>query len=203
MPIYPTPVVGMVGLLDDVTQATGQGWQQASDAIYLLGVLPEAIANALEEVTLGGSEYLAVVHKMVAGRPPKVNVALEKSVQAACRHEIQQGWVQSAHDCAEGGLAVAITESCIRDKKGARIELPTIDTALRWDRLLFDEGGARIIVSVAPTAIADWEAYLQAHLAGHWQRLGMASQAPELLQSLTVEGQEVVNVAVADLATVF
>ena len=81
MPIYPTPVVGMVGLLDDVTQATGQGWQQASDAIYLLGVLPEAIANALEEVTLGGSEYLAVVHKMVAGRPPKVNVELEKSVQ--------------------------------------------------------------------------------------------------------------------------
>ena len=202
-PIYPTPVVGMVGLLDDVTQATGQGWQQAGDQIYLLGVTLAAIADAADDVTLGGSEYLAVVHDTVAGRPPKVDVALEQSVQAACRHGIHQGWVQSAHDCAEGGLAVALAESCISGSLGASMQLPAIAAEVRWDRLLFGEGGARIIVSVAPTAITAWEAYLQTHLRGHWQVLGAVGQAAETLQIAAVDGQVVVDATIADLAAVW
>ncbi|WP_204136909.1 phosphoribosylformylglycinamidine synthase subunit PurL [Halomicronema sp. CCY15110] len=202
-PIYPTPVVGMVGLLDDVTQATGQGWRQAGDQIYLLGVKLAAIADAPDHVTLGGSEYLAVVHDTVAGRPPKVDVTLEQSVQAACRHGILQGWVQSAHDAAEGGLAVALAESCISGQLGARIQLPEIAAAARWDRLLFGEGGARIIVSVAPTAIAAWEAYLQAHLDGNWQKLGTVGQPAEPLQITTADSQAIIDAAIADLAAVW
>ncbi|RZM75947.1 phosphoribosylformylglycinamidine synthase subunit PurL [Leptolyngbya iicbica] len=202
-PIYPTPVVGMVGLLDDVTQAKGQGWQQAGDRIYLLGVKLEAIADTPDLVTLGGSEYLAVVHDTVAGRPPQIDVALEQSVQAACRHGIHQGWVQSAHDCAEGGFAVATAESCISGQLGASVQLPEIAADGRWDRLLFGEGGARIIVSVTPTAIADWEAYLQAHLEGYWQAIGTVTPAADGLALTTVDDQPIVQAAITDLTTVW
>ncbi len=202
-PIYPTPVVGMVGLLDDVTQATGQGWRQAGDTIYLLGVSSEASANAVEEVTLGGSEYLAVVHETVAGRPPKVNVSLEQSVQAACRHGIHQGWVRSAHDCAEGGLAVALAESCISGQLGASIQIVATVDHLRWDRLLFGEGGARIIVSVAQDAIADWETHLSTHLDGNWQVIGTVGQATDALKITTSKEQSLVEAPIADLASVW
>ncbi|MDB9529412.1 phosphoribosylformylglycinamidine synthase subunit PurL [Oscillatoria sp. CS-180] len=179
-PIYPTPVVGMVGLLEDVTQAKGQGWRQTGDTIYLLGLKVEASSAASESVTLGGSEYLAVIHDTVAGRPPKVNAELEKAVQAACRHGIQQGWIQSAHDCAEGGLAVALAESCISGQQGADITLPVQDASVRWDRLLFGEGGARILVSVSPDAIAPWETYLTDTLDSHWQVIGTVSATTDL-----------------------
>ncbi|MGD1858983.1 MAG: phosphoribosylformylglycinamidine synthase subunit PurL [Leptolyngbyaceae cyanobacterium] len=201
-PIYPTPVVGMVGLLDDVTQATGQGWRQAGDTIYLLGV-KLADSAATDSVTLGASEYLAVVHATVAGRPPKVDVALEKSVQAACRHGIRQGWIRSAHDCAEGGLAVALAESCMGGQVGASIQLPDIASHTRWDRLLFGEGGARIVVSVAPEAIADWEACLTANLDGHWQAIGTVGQAADPLQITSVDGEVLITTTISEMTAVW
>ncbi|HEY9888368.1 MAG TPA: phosphoribosylformylglycinamidine synthase subunit PurL, partial [Candidatus Obscuribacterales bacterium] len=201
-PIYPTPVVGMVGLLADVTQACGQGWRQPGDAIYLLGLTPAAALTAPEYVTLGGSEYLAVVHGTVAGRPPQVDVALEKAVQAACRHGIHQGWVRSAHDCAEGGLAIALAESCISGQLGATVQLAVAGADIRWDRVLFGEGGARIIVSVAPAAIAPWEAYLTTHLDGHWQALGTVGTATDPL-ILKAADTTLVEGAIADLQSVW
>lgn len=78
-----------------------RGWQSSGDLIYLLGddkTLP----------TLGASEYLAVLHSTIAGKPPRVDFELEQKVQTACREGIRQGWIKSAHDCAEGGLAVAL-----------------------------------------------------------------------------------------------
>lgn len=187
-PIYPTPVVGMVGLIPDLTHVCGQGWQAVGDAIYLLGLGPEQLADATsEQLTLGGSEYLTAIHGMVAGRPPVVNFALERRVQATCRHGIRQGWVRSAHDCAEGGLAIALAESCISGELGAEITL-AVDrelltdgdatgnlTALRPDHLLFAEGGARIVVSVHPERVDDWELYLSQQLGEHWQRLGQVT----------------------------
>ncbi|MEO1396684.1 MAG: phosphoribosylformylglycinamidine synthase subunit PurL [Cyanobacteria bacterium J06634_5] len=154
-PIYPTPVVGMVGLIPDLTKVCGQAWQAEGDLIYLLGVATDSLAEG--SVTLGGSEYLKLIHQTVAGQPPKINVELELTVQAACRHGIREGWVRSAHDCAEGGLAVALAEACISAQKGATITLT--QDALRLDTLLFGEGGARIVVSVNPAHKADWEAY--------------------------------------------
>ncbi|MEL6603554.1 MAG: phosphoribosylformylglycinamidine synthase subunit PurL [Cyanobacteria bacterium J06614_10] len=159
-PIYPTPVVGMVGLVPDLERVCGQGWQTEGDLIYLLGVPANDVKDGV--VTLGGSEYLKRVHGEVAGQPPKVDVELELSVQAACRQGIRQGWVRSAHDCAEGGMAIALAESCISGKKGATITLSASD--LRLDTLLFGEGGARIFVSVSPDCQRDWEEYCRDRL---------------------------------------
>ena len=175
--IYPTPVVGMVGLVTDIRQTCGQGWQAAGDLIYLLGK-PES-----PHVTLGGSEYLAVLHQTVAGMPPVVDFELERRVQAACRQGIQQGWLRSAHDCAEGGLAVALAECCISGGLGADIHLAKAES--RWDFQLFAEGGARILVSVAPDRVHDWELYLESHLPDNWQQLGQVGG--ELLQITSSE----------------
>ena len=200
-PIYPTPVVGMVGLLEDVTQARGQGWRQTGDVIYLLGVPFQTALSAPDTVTLGGSEYLAIVHDTVAGRPPSVDVDLEQAVQAACRHGIRQGWIQSAHDCAEGGVAVAIAESCISGQAGATLEIPILGECHRWDRVLFGEGGARILVSVAPEAIADWEAYLMAHLNDHWQAIGSVSKTGSPLHITTADHTPLIEMALTDMTT--
>jgi phosphoribosylformylglycinamidine synthase subunit PurL len=179
-PIYPTPVVGMVGRVADLSRVTGQGWQQAGDVIYLLGLGTSCQSPSL---TLGGSEYLAVVHQTVAGMPPVVDLELEKRVQQICRDGIQQGWVRSAHDCAEGGLAIALAESCISGDRGADLRLPVPDDALRWDHILFAEGGARIIVSVAAEHRLTWEQHLNQHLAPHWQRLGTVSESQTLVMT--------------------
>jgi phosphoribosylformylglycinamidine synthase subunit PurL len=180
VPIYPTPVVGMVGIVDDITKICGQGWQTTGDRIYLLGestafTFPFTSATLSERerertVTLGASEYLAVLHETVAGQPPTVNFDLELKVQAACRHGIHQGWIKSAHDSSEGGLTVALAECCISGKKGTSIKIDT--PKHRWDEVLFGEGGARIIVSIPPTHQAEFEAYLEQHVTDAWQYLG-------------------------------
>jgi len=166
--IYPTPVIGMVGLIPDLNFICGLGWQTVGDAIYLLG---EPIQVETIAVTLGGSEYLATCHQTVAGQPPKADLDLERKVQAVCRNGIRQGWIRSAHDCAEGGIAVALAESCLGGGRGATVTLPIVGH-LRWDLILFGEGGARIVVSVSPAAISTWEAQLQAELPDRWQKLG-------------------------------
>jgi phosphoribosylformylglycinamidine synthase II len=204
-PIYPTPVVGMVGIIDDLNRICRQGWQQAGDVIYLLGVPVEHTAAELLAdrplVTLGGSEYLAAIQKQVTGHPPMIDMELEKRVQAVCRHGIAQGWLQSAHDCAEGGLAVAIAESSISGQKGATIQLPVAAaTDQRWDRLLFGEGGARIVVSVAAAHRPQWEAYLNIELADHWQRLGTVTEADKPLTISTADGHLLLSEAITDLA---
>ncbi len=169
-PIYPTPVIGMVGLIPDLNHIAGQGWQTEGDGIYLLGL---GLDTTSESVTLGASEYLATLHGTIAGKPPQIDFALERIVQAVCRDGIRQGWIKSAHDCAEGGLAIALAESCLSGQKGAEI---TFDAQPdRWDQVLFAEGGARIIVSVAREQQADWEVYLGQHLGQNWQKIGQVA----------------------------
>ena len=159
-PIYPTPVVGMVGLVPDIHRICGQGWQSEGDLIYLLGVQTDS--DRAGQVTLGGSEYLKAIHQTVAGQPPEVDIDLELAVQSACRYGVRQGWIRSAHDCAEGGLAVALAESSIAGKRGLTVTLP--QGSQRLDNVLFAEGGARILVSVHPNNQADWERYCQGKL---------------------------------------
>ncbi|BAC09235.1 phosphoribosylformylglycinamidine synthase subunit PurL [Thermosynechococcus vestitus] len=172
-PIYPTPVVGMVGLIADLQRVVGQGWRATGDAIYLLG-LPLTTPLSDPRLSLGGSEYLAQIHGLVAGCPPQIDLDLEQRVQAVCRYGIQQGWIASAHDLSEGGLAVALAESCLSGQRGATIQLPE-GTYPRWDALLFAEGGARILVSVPPREQVAWEAYAQAQLPNAWTRLGVVN----------------------------
>jgi phosphoribosylformylglycinamidine synthase len=192
-PIYPTPVVGMVGLVPDLSRIVGQCFQSSGDVIYLLG-LPTTRVDA--RLTLGGSEYLAVVHQTVAGQPPVVDYELERQVQAACREGIRRGLIRSAHDCSEGGLAVALAESCISGQLGAAVQL-TAEAGQRVDQLLFAEGGARIVVSVAPQQVAAWEAYLAAQQLTA-QRLGTVEP---IEAGLTVQlGEDsLIQVAVAEL----
>ncbi len=194
--IYPTPVVGMVGLIPDLAKICGQAWQNSGDLIYLLGddkTLP----------TLGASEYLAVLHGTIAGKPPRVDFELEQKVQGVCREGIRQGWIQSAHDCAEGGLAIALAECCISSKQGARVKLTlNSDAQVRPDRILFGEGGARIIVSVNPQYQSAWEELLQQQLGengGIWQHLGFVGSSSEPLQILSSEDQPLIEVNVEEL----
>lgn len=175
--IYPTPVVGMVGLVPDITRICGQGWQTEGDVIYLIGNLVGG--------SLAASEYLATVHGVVAGKPTEVDFNLERRIQAVCRHGIRLGWVGSAHDSAEGGLAIALAECCLSGKLGAEIIWELSDfSGFRWDELLFGEGGCRILVSVAPENQMIWESYLQENLADLWQKIGLVGNAESGLQIL-------------------
>jgi phosphoribosylformylglycinamidine synthase len=190
-PIYPTPVIGMVGLIPDLTKICGQSWQNEGDVIYLLGSpsLPSSPSP------LGGSEYLTVIHNTVAGQPPVVDFELEKKVQETCRHGIRQGWINSAHDCAEGGLAVALAECCVGNKFGAKITLDN-DQTLRLDEILFGEAASRIIVSVHPDVIFSWEAYLQTNLGDNWQKIGIITEKESSLEIAIKDNLSLINVKI-------
>jgi phosphoribosylformylglycinamidine synthase len=193
-PIYPTPVVGMVGFIPDLARIAGQGWKQDGDLIYLLGL---NLSESSPAVSIGGSEYLATIHQTIAGQPPQIDFDLERKVQAACREGIRRGWIQSAHDSSEGGVAIALAESCISGDRGATIQ---VSATTRWDHALFAEGGARILVSVKPECAADWETYLQTHLSNRWQKMGQV-QGDTLQIS---DGQvSIINVTIADMKAIW
>jgi len=161
-PIHPTPVVGMVGLVPDLARVRGLAWCGAGDAIWLLGVplACQAGADSDERVSLAGSSYLERLHGLVTGRPPLIDLQLEVLVQAFLRQAISGGLVRSAHDLSDGGLAVAAAECCMASGLGAQLELPA--SGERLDRLLFAEGGGRILVSVAPAQAQRWQAAVAA-----------------------------------------
>jgi phosphoribosylformylglycinamidine synthase subunit PurL len=213
-PIYPTPVIGMVGYISDLSKICGQGWQNTGDIIYLLGTPVELITEqnnpdfppaSLPLPGLGASEYLATIHNTVAGKPPRVNFELERRVQQACREGIHQGWVNAAHDSAEGGLIVAVAESCISGNLGAEIQLnlPGDFSGLRWDEVLFGEGGARILVSVNPVHQQAWESYLGENLGNQWQQLGMVKSQDEGLRVSTTDDQNLIEVALDEICDRF
>ena len=140
--IYPTPVVGGLGLLEDAGNSCQSGFPEEGLTVALLG----AGSLSARAQDLAGSEYLATVHNMVAGRP-RIDLSLESRVQQLCRQSIKQGVVASAHDCSDGGLAVAVAESCIQRGVGFQgtAELPS-----RWDAAMFGENQSRIVVSLPP-----------------------------------------------------
>ena len=139
--IYPTPVIGMVGILDDITRVTRHAFAETGDAIVLLG------ANTDE---LGASEYLYSLHGVVGGVPPAVDLLAERALQQAVLSMIGDGLLRSAHDCAEGGLACTLAESALGDGVDPRgIEIRLTD-ALPTVSLLFGEAQGRIVVSCAP-----------------------------------------------------
>jgi phosphoribosylformylglycinamidine synthase II len=136
-PIYPTPTIGLVGLLDDVTKHATVAFKDEGDVVILVG---ESLAE------LGGSEYLKVEHGMVAGRPPALELELERDVQATVRDAIRAGLVKSAHDCSEGGIAVTLAESCMAGNIGADIHL---EDDLHPVASLFGETQSRIVITAS------------------------------------------------------
>jgi phosphoribosylformylglycinamidine synthase len=135
--IYPTPVLGIVGLVEDVATIPAASFVGEREGIILLGENKEE---------LGGSEYLRLVFdEEESGQPPTLDFNLEKNVQEVCRQAIKQKLVRTAHDISEGGLAVALAECSIKSKKGIGFEVKLNDS-IRTDALLFGESQSRIIL---------------------------------------------------------
>jgi len=142
-PILPTPVVGVLGVVDDVTRRMPGGFQAADQVIYLLGGPRDELA---------GSAWADVVHDHLGGQPPAVDLDQEKALAEVLIRSSRRGLLASAHDLAEGGLAQALVESALRHGLGARIELPPEADPFIW---LFSESTGRAIVSVKEYADRD------------------------------------------------
>ncbi|HTS17481.1 MAG TPA: phosphoribosylformylglycinamidine synthase subunit PurL [Verrucomicrobiae bacterium] len=137
--IDPTPTIGMLGLIDDPRHITTQWFKGTGDAVLLIGEIGDE---------LGGSEYLKRIHGLKTGRAPRMDLAYAKRLSDFVLEIIRKGWVKSAHDCSEGGLAVALAECCMTNGEammGATIDLGALGT--RLDAALFGETQSRVIVS--------------------------------------------------------
>ncbi|MCS7186760.1 MAG: phosphoribosylformylglycinamidine synthase subunit PurL, partial [Armatimonadota bacterium] len=156
--IHPSPLIGMVGVLEDVNRHATMAFKDEGDAVVLLGICRDE---------LGGSEYLRWRFGLEVGEPPKLDWRLEKAVQEVCREGIKRGLIKSAHDCSEGGLAVCLAECCIAGEVGAIIDLPInaweIEGSERFSALLFGESASRIVVTVSPSDLADLQAIAKEH----------------------------------------
>lgn len=140
--IYPTPMLGMVGLIEYSERATTQWFKEEGDDVFLLGASRE---------DLGGTEYLKVVHAREQGSPPYLNLDTEKTLHECLLSLIHDGLLQSAHDCSEGGLAVTLAECCMsgaEQPRGAVIRLAR--GRLRKDAILFGESQSRVVISAKP-----------------------------------------------------
>jgi phosphoribosylformylglycinamidine synthase len=136
--IYPTPVLGVVGVIKDLNTVTTPEFKQSEDTIILLGINKEE---------LGASEYLRQIHNKKNGPSPEIDLKAEKKVQEFCLEAISKGMLNSAHDLSQGGLAQCLAECCFLGKKtlGCQINL---DDMIRTDSLLFGETQSRILTSL-------------------------------------------------------
>jgi len=137
--VYPTPVIGMIGLIEDVKYVTPSNFKNENDLIYVLG-------EDYEEI--GGSEYLKIIHNLVTGNSPIIDLNVEKNLHTLLLKLIHEGLIVSAHDISEGGISASIAECCILDENkmiGADVKVPIIS---REDFSLFSESQSRVIVSI-------------------------------------------------------
>lgn len=139
--IYPTPVIGMAGLIEDVSKICTMDFKKERDVIIILG------ENKGE---IGGSEYLKVCFGIVKGEPPQIDLEEEKRLQELVLKLIDEGLIKSSHDISEGGFAAALVESAIAGKKGAKISL---QTSLSEDTELFSESQSRALITVSPEKV--------------------------------------------------
>jgi phosphoribosylformylglycinamidine synthase II len=146
--IPPTPTVASVGILQDATRHVTQWFKNPGDVIVLLGETQNE---------LGASEYLVTVHGMIAGAPPVLDLEMEKRFQHLCLQAAQERLFSSAHDVAEGGVAVALAEACITRPEGPFGAQVTLPGNLRPDVMLFGESQSRAIVSLPPDKLSRLE----------------------------------------------
>jgi len=160
--VLPTPVIGVVGVLDDAGRLATQSFKAPGHRIALLG--PDA-------VSLGGSEYLWALHGRLAGRLAALDLEMERRVQSAVRSAVGAGLVTAAHDCAEGGVAVALAEGAVTGaaRIGCDVSVPA---GTRADLALFGEGPSRVLVTVEPAHEREFEA-LMAESAIPWRFIGV------------------------------
>ncbi|HQH22560.1 MAG TPA: AIR synthase-related protein, partial [Thermoleophilia bacterium] len=211
--IYPTPLVGMLGVFDDVSVHIDAAFKDEGDVVLLLGD---------SAAWMDGSEYQKVAYGRVEGRVPDVDLELEVKLQARLRAAIEARLLKSAHDCAEGGLAVALAECCVfggvnggaqwadpeapragRSGRwlGAEVDLgaaaDVVGAAGRPDLALFGEAPTRVVVSCAPERVAELEAVL-----GDLPHRVIGRVAGADLRC-TMEGEELITVPVAELHSAY
>ena len=192
--IFPTPMIGAVGLIEDCALPGAEGnhfcgsaFQSTGHGIYLLGETRDE---------LGGSEYLKVRTGKVFGTCPELRLDEELRLQACVREGIRMGLIQSAHDTSEGGLLVTILESAFASDMGCRLELTR--GALRVDGLLFGESAGRIVVTVAP----EGEGSLAKLAATHRMPLTRLGVTGGLHTVLQLDGDVIVDVETSDLKAI-
>ncbi len=168
--VYPTPVIGMVGLLENIEQNTTIEFKGAGDFIVTLGALNGCV---------GGSEYLRTIHGQIKGPIPHLNLELEMGIQELCLDAIKKGIIKSAHDLSDGGLAVNISESIVHSKPGLGAKLDVV-RKLRDDELVFGECQSVIVVSLEEAAL--YELILLAQkLDVHTQTIGRVTDTGSLV----------------------
>jgi len=194
--IYPTPVVGMVGLLSDIDKRCDMAFKDEGDLIVLLGDYRDE---------LGGSEYLAVCHKLEAGAVPAADLAGEKALIDLALAAINENLFKSCHDISDGGLAVTVAESCIKGEIGCqlkvdktKLEKKKLDN-VRDDGILFSEAPGRIVVSLANDALER----LQALAAGYGIDLQLLGQVGGNQLKYYVEGREMVKMEVREAQAIW
>jgi phosphoribosylformylglycinamidine synthase subunit PurL len=188
--VFPTPTIGVVGLLEHADRVVGRRFQESGDAIILLGE---------SRGELGGSEYLKVVHDMVRGMPPSLDLTAERALQDLLVALAGERLVRSAHDCSDGGLAVTIAECCFETIGiGAEVSIGEVEVAedrrVNVAAALFGESASRVVISVVP---ADVTRVLElASAAGVPARLIGQTGGNRL--RMAVGGEIVVDTAVTD-----
>jgi phosphoribosylformylglycinamidine synthase subunit PurL len=150
--IMPTPVIGMVGLLDDLALRCPAGFQDDGDLVFLLGETREELA---------GSQYLQLLGAALEGRPPMVSLEMEGRLQAALLDSIGRGVLRCAHDVSDGGLLVALAESALFGGRGLRC--PSIIGPLNREAFYFGESQGRVIVSVTPRRVPELQTLMAHH----------------------------------------
>ena len=195
-PINPTPVIGMVGKIDNVEKAISSEWKNIEDQIWLIG-------SYKSDTTIAASSYLEYFHGEITGRPPEIDLFDEKFCQSFLRNAISKSLVVSSHDISDGGLAIALAECCILSAKGATIELDKNHN--REDNILFAEGGSRIIFSIDKKKEKEWINYLKtiqinSQSSVYLKKIGYVS-----LESLDIKIQDtnICNIRVEELTEKF
>ncbi|MBE0550817.1 MAG: phosphoribosylformylglycinamidine synthase subunit PurL [Ignavibacterium sp.] len=172
--VYPTPTIGMVGLVEDLKHITTSYFKDEGDVIYLLGE---------DKEELGGSEYAKVIHNKVAGESPAIDLDEEKKLQDTLLNLIRKGLIKSAHDISEGGIVSALAECCIINQEkqlGCEVEIPTNS---RKDFSLFSESQSRIIVSISKVKTLELEPELK--LSGvKFTKIGLVAGSSLKLKNL-------------------
>ena len=185
--VYPTPVIGMIGIIDDIKHITTSWFKDSGDEVYLLGTTRDE---------LGASEYLSVVHDIKRGAIPALDLKKEHALHKAVLSMIEAGLVKSAHDCSDGGLGVALAECCIGNREhmiGVKTDIE--QKSLRTDSLLFGESASRVIVSCPAAKAAEIEK-ISAKYSVPLAKIGSVGGDRLRINNL-------VDVALADIETAF
>jgi len=186
--VYPTPIVGMVGLVDQIAQRMTPGFKRPGEPIVLLG-------ETLEEI--GGSAYLKVIHHQERGFPPILNFGREKAVCQLVLEAIRQGLLSSAQDCAEGGWMVALAEACLLSSPpmGGVVAVDAGD--VRLDAYLFGESQSRVLVSV-PAESLDRLKQLAHEAEVPFYHLG-TTDGDRLQVRLTKTGETIIDLTIEEM----